>query len=336
MHNVYRIADFAYDDLLGAWPAPKAQPCECLFPKDHARELLTGMRAEELSQYQGLLAVGGDGLFQEVVRGLMAQRSSGGEHALAAARMRVGHIPAGSTDAVAYSCETCRQASITPDPATPTTTNTNTTNNANTTTTNSHNHHHHNNTTTTTSHNHHHHNNTTITTNYNTTITTNYNATITNNTTTITNANANTITTNYNNYHHNNSSGGGSDPAAVHPSRLHHSSSLARTDAEGSPTGVVPNGHMADGRMYLVMVSDCTHLQYLRFLLQLTNRGLHDRCFPYVRVSLLPDFKRCPASRSAVLYDTALALIAVGHSHGWPHLIHQADAMLQQLGNQSV
>ncbi|MEW5319715.1 MAG: hypothetical protein WDW38_010853 [Sanguina aurantia] len=49
------------------------------------------------------------------------------------------------------------------------------------------------------------------------------------------------------------------------------------------------------------------------------------------QVSLLPDFKSSPASQSAVLYDTALALIAVGHSHGWPHLIHQADAMLQEV-----
>ena len=48
--------------------------------------------------------------------------------------------------------------------------------------------------------------------------------------------------------------------------------------------GVIPNGHLSDGRMYLVLVSKCHHVNYLRFLIRLSTRGLVDRCLPYVRV----------------------------------------------------
>ena len=47
--------------------------------------------------------MGGDGLFQEIMNGLLDLRAQGGDMAAAAACMRLGHIPAGSTDAVAYS-----------------------------------------------------------------------------------------------------------------------------------------------------------------------------------------------------------------------------------------
>lgn len=47
--------------------------------------------------------VGGDGLFQEIMNGLLDLRSQGSQMAALAAGMRLGHIPAGSTDAVAYS-----------------------------------------------------------------------------------------------------------------------------------------------------------------------------------------------------------------------------------------
>ena len=47
--------------------------------------------------------VGGDGLFQEIMNGLLDLRAQGGDMAAVAAGMRLGHIPAGSTDAVAYS-----------------------------------------------------------------------------------------------------------------------------------------------------------------------------------------------------------------------------------------
>jgi ceramide kinase len=55
--------------------------------------------------------VGGDGLFQEVLNGIMAMRcSEDGERAAAAAQLRLGHIPAGSTDALAYSLNGTRSA----------------------------------------------------------------------------------------------------------------------------------------------------------------------------------------------------------------------------------
>lgn len=54
--------------------------------------------------------VGGDGLFQEMLNGLLALRAKavragedGEATAAFASRLRLGHIPAGSTDAVAFS-----------------------------------------------------------------------------------------------------------------------------------------------------------------------------------------------------------------------------------------
>ena len=54
--------------------------------------------------------MGGDGLFQEMLNGLLTLRSKaisanrdGEATAHLATRLRLGHIPAGSTDAVAYS-----------------------------------------------------------------------------------------------------------------------------------------------------------------------------------------------------------------------------------------
>ncbi|KAG2432474.1 hypothetical protein HXX76_008819 [Chlamydomonas incerta] len=74
---------------------------------DHAKEMVELMKAEELAGYQGVVAVGGDGLFQEVVAGLLARRARGD---VTAHRIRVGHIPAGSTDAVAYTLHGARCA----------------------------------------------------------------------------------------------------------------------------------------------------------------------------------------------------------------------------------
>ena len=39
--------------------------------------------------------MGGDGLFQEVLNGVLATRAAGGEAGVAAASLRLGHIPAG-------------------------------------------------------------------------------------------------------------------------------------------------------------------------------------------------------------------------------------------------
>lgn len=55
--------------------------------------------------------VGGDGLFQEVLDGWAALCCSGdGPRAAAAAQLRLGQIPGGSTDAVAYSLHGTRSA----------------------------------------------------------------------------------------------------------------------------------------------------------------------------------------------------------------------------------
>lgn len=70
--------------------------------QDHAKDVVAEMSTDELNLYHGIVAVGGDGVFQEIVRGLLIQRERGGEAAAAAQRIRVGHVPAGSTDAVAY------------------------------------------------------------------------------------------------------------------------------------------------------------------------------------------------------------------------------------------
>ena len=46
--------------------------------------------------------VGGDGLFQEITNGILALRRGGGPRAAVAVSLRVAQIPAGSTDAVAW------------------------------------------------------------------------------------------------------------------------------------------------------------------------------------------------------------------------------------------
>lgn len=69
----------------------------------HAHNLIAELTASQLLGLDGVVAVGGDGLFHEVVNGVMDVREQGGERALHAAYLRVGHIPAGSTDAVSCS-----------------------------------------------------------------------------------------------------------------------------------------------------------------------------------------------------------------------------------------
>ncbi|CAL5222228.1 g4561 [Coccomyxa viridis] len=77
----------------------------------HAKELVAALPVHELELYDGILAVGGDGLFQEVLDGIAALRCGGDERkAAAAAQLRLGHIPGGSTDAAAYSMHGTRSA----------------------------------------------------------------------------------------------------------------------------------------------------------------------------------------------------------------------------------
>ncbi|BDA50250.1 Ceramide kinase [Coccomyxa sp. Obi] len=77
----------------------------------HAYETVRDLALLELESYDGILAVGGDGMFQELLNGVMALRScEEADRAAAAAQLRLGHIPGGSTDAVAYSLNGTRSA----------------------------------------------------------------------------------------------------------------------------------------------------------------------------------------------------------------------------------
>jgi hypothetical protein len=127
-------------------------PFVCMLIQGHARCTIADQSPSQMAGYDGLVAVGGDGLFQEAMSGLIDRCScrpwgasshagsiNSGRHAHPAAgaqagtmagavavedvgsgsgsplqaaagscclcsrRLRLGHIPAGSTDAVAYS-----------------------------------------------------------------------------------------------------------------------------------------------------------------------------------------------------------------------------------------
>ena len=54
--------------------------------------------------------MGGDGLFQEVMDGILALRRGGGSRGAVAENLRLAQIPAGSTDAVAWSLNGTRSA----------------------------------------------------------------------------------------------------------------------------------------------------------------------------------------------------------------------------------
>ena len=80
-----------------------------------ARAAVETLTPATLATIDGIVAVGGDGLFHEVLNGVLALRArveseaaassspAAAATATAAARLRLGHIPAGSTDALAYS-----------------------------------------------------------------------------------------------------------------------------------------------------------------------------------------------------------------------------------------
>lgn len=70
---------------------------------DHCRSHLEAMTTAQLLQFDGVVAVGGDGFFQEALNAVITLRGGDDDRASAAARLRLGHVPAGSTDAVAYS-----------------------------------------------------------------------------------------------------------------------------------------------------------------------------------------------------------------------------------------
>eukprot|EP00798_Chlamydomonas_sp_ICE-L_P003168 gene3168-13181_t len=79
-----------------------------------------------------------------------------------------------------------------------------------------------------------------------------------------------------------------------------------------SKKGIIPTGHLADGRMYLVLVSKCSHAQYLRFLITLTNHGLEDACLPFVQAIPVTVLAVQP-----VIPVTALSVQPVGVASAW-------------------
>lgn len=70
--------------------------CPCCCWQGHAEELVRDLSLEQLQELDGIVAVGGDGLFAELLTAVLQHK-----HLTAALQLRLGHIPAGSTDAVA-------------------------------------------------------------------------------------------------------------------------------------------------------------------------------------------------------------------------------------------
>ena len=64
---------------------------------NEAFDTMRSVASVKLDGLDGIVVVGGDGLFQEVMNGLL-ERPEGPER-----QLRIGHVPAGSTDAVAWS-----------------------------------------------------------------------------------------------------------------------------------------------------------------------------------------------------------------------------------------
>jgi len=80
--------------------------------------------------------------------------------------------------------------------------------------------------------------------------------------------------------------------------------------SEKSRQGLMPEAHLADGRLALVMVERCSRLQYLRFLIQLASKGIVPGSLPFVKVLYATEVQvgrsedpraslsSCPACRS--------------------------------------
>jgi len=75
----------------------------------HARDTIAGADARTIAEWDGIVVVGGDGMLNEVVEGLAANATEP-LHKPRGSRIRIGVVPAGSTDTVCYSLHGCRDA----------------------------------------------------------------------------------------------------------------------------------------------------------------------------------------------------------------------------------
>ncbi|GMH32730.1 hypothetical protein BSKO_00564 [Bryopsis sp. KO-2023] len=80
--------------------------CTVLFTthSNHAFDVIKEATSQDIGKYDGLIAIGGDGFFQEILNGVLARSNKPWSDNEAVHRsLRLGHIPAGSMDAVAWS-----------------------------------------------------------------------------------------------------------------------------------------------------------------------------------------------------------------------------------------
>lgn len=81
----------------------------------HAQDIAAQLSAEQVAAIDGIVCVGGDGVFHEAMNGLLEARGAAAaagndELAEALSALRLAHIPAGSTDAVACTFHGTRSA----------------------------------------------------------------------------------------------------------------------------------------------------------------------------------------------------------------------------------
>lgn len=69
--------------------------------------------------------------------------------------------------------------------------------------------------------------------------------------------------------------------------------------SDKSRAGVIPDAHLADGRLHLVLVKKCSRVQFLRFLVAMGSRGVDESAFPYVEVKHVTEFKVEPDGRES-------------------------------------
>lgn len=76
----------------------------------HARKIIESLSLHDFSGINGIVGVGGDGFLGEIINGIMTLRGRDEEHNEALKGIRIGIIPAGSTDTVVVSTTGTRSA----------------------------------------------------------------------------------------------------------------------------------------------------------------------------------------------------------------------------------